>query len=88
MTPPAGTLDGLLAFDLIAKAQNDEPSLILFGQTGASRLQAKSFSIGLAMPIAWDSGAGYANATPSVTFEVAAARRSSTSRRVIRFSAS
>ncbi|HSS79169.1 MAG TPA: hypothetical protein VLV54_20790, partial [Thermoanaerobaculia bacterium] len=67
--PPSGTLSGLLEMDLIAQGADDSHPLLLFGETGGSRLQMRSFTFGAGVTVT-GSVTGPAAATPFVRAEV------------------
>ncbi len=72
--PPGGPLNGELSVDLIARGPDRNRPLMLFGQTGGSRLQADSISIGAGLAPKWDAGAGRADASPAARFAVTGGR--------------
>jgi hypothetical protein len=67
LKPPSGTLSGLVELDLIAKGPDADHPIILIGQTGGSRLQTDTFTLGAGLTLNWDSGAGAAAAEPLVS---------------------
>jgi hypothetical protein len=60
--PPTGTLTGQMQTNLVAQAAGGNP-LIIIGQTGASRLQTDSVTLGAGVKVTWDSGAATAEPT-------------------------
>jgi hypothetical protein len=67
---PAAALNGLLQFDIIAKSPDANQPIIIVGQTGGSRLQTDSFSLGGGLTIKWDSGSNQAIADPQATMAI------------------
>ena len=65
LKPPAGQLNGLLELDLVT---NGGP-VVLFGQTGGSRIQAETILIGAGVTIHFDTGTNSV-AEPHVTLQV------------------
>ena len=68
--PPTGTLTGLLQMNLVATPTDANAPLILIGETGGSAVQAKSFTFGGGVNVAWNSATNTASADPSLTFAV------------------
>ncbi len=68
--PPGGPLNGELGVDLIARSPDPKSSLVLLGQTGGSRLQMTSLTLGVGMPVKWNVGLGAATAEPTAQMEV------------------
>jgi len=63
---PAATLNGQLEADLIAQSPDAAHPIVILGQTGGSRLQTDSFTLGMGVTITWDSSAGTASVEPLV----------------------
>lgn len=63
LQPPSGEITA--STDVAITAQPPNP-LILLGDTGGSRLQLSSVTLGGGLAFTWDSGSGKASATPSV----------------------
>jgi len=74
LLPPSGTLDGLLQLDLSAKGPDATQPLVLLGETGGSRLQAETVSLGAGVTFHWDSTSGRAIAEPQVQATIAGGR--------------
>ncbi|HEY2253978.1 MAG TPA: DUF6603 domain-containing protein, partial [Planctomycetaceae bacterium] len=66
LKPPAGQLNGLLELDFIAKGTGP---VVLFGQTGGSRIQADTILVGAGLTIHFDTGTNSV-AEPQVTLQV------------------
>ena len=73
-SPPTGSVDGTFKIDLTGKGKDASHPLIIFGQTGASRLQTDSFSFGAGLTFRWNSVTGKANADPLVEASVTGGR--------------
>jgi hypothetical protein len=71
LLPPSGTLNGLLQMDLVAKGADTSHPLIVVGQTGGSRIQTDSFTVGAGLTINWNSSVGQAIAEPQVQAAIA-----------------
>jgi hypothetical protein len=71
LKPPTGTLNGLLEMELVAKGADSDHPIILIGQTGGSRIEAKSFTFSVKMTANWDAGSGTAVAEPSIAVRLA-----------------
>jgi hypothetical protein len=71
LLPPSGTLNGLLQMDLVAKGADASHPLIVIGQTGGSRIQTDSFTVGAGLTINWNSSIGQAVAEPQVQATIA-----------------
>ena len=65
MKPPAGSLDGLLQMDLVAKPPDKSHPIIIVGETSGSRLQTDSISLGIGLSVKSNV------AEPVMRFEVA-----------------
>jgi hypothetical protein len=65
--PPSGTLNGLVELDLIAKGPDPTQPIIVFGETGGSRLQTDTFAFGAGATLTWDAGSGAATVDPLIT---------------------
>jgi hypothetical protein len=70
LKPPSGTLNGLIEIDLVASGPGGAP-IVIIGQTGGSRIEAKSFTFGARMTATWDGGSGVAVAEPSIAVGLA-----------------
>lgn len=66
LSPPSGTLNGLFEVDLMANGSDSSHPIILIGQTGGSRLQTDSFTLGAALTMTWDSTTNTAVVEPVV----------------------
>ena len=74
ITPPANitihsgvALNGSMQADLTAKGPNP---IVLFGQTGASRIEVAQFNFGAGLNIHWDASTAAAIAEPLITAQV------------------
>ena len=70
LLPPSGSVNGQLAMDLVAKDPNPSNPIILLGETGGSRLQTDSLTLGAGLDIKWDSASGKAVVEPQVHLAV------------------
>jgi hypothetical protein len=67
---PSAALNGLLQFDVIVKGVDANNPILVFGQTGGSRVQTDSFSLGVGLAIKWDSGSNQAIADGQATVAI------------------
>src|SRR6202040_1625040 len=74
LLPPSGSLDGLLQMDLVAQGADAAHPLILLGETGGSRLQTDSITLGAGMTLHWNAPSGPAVAEPQLQAAVKGGR--------------
>jgi hypothetical protein len=67
---PSAALNAQIETDLLAQGPDSGHPIIVFGQTGGSRLQTDSFTFGLGLTINWSSTATEAIAEPQVTLAI------------------
>jgi hypothetical protein len=67
---PLVELSGKVELDLTAAGTDANHPIVIFGQTGESRVQTDSFAFGAGIVFSWDVPSGTATADPSVTFAV------------------
>jgi hypothetical protein len=60
--PPGGTVSGALQLQLRHAAATPDGSILLLGIAGGSRIEAKVITLALDSDLAWNAGAGTANA--------------------------
>ena len=65
--PPTGTLNGTFRANLTAKGQDAQHPIIIFGQTGGSRIQTDSFSLGAGVTVTWNTSASTAVVEPQIS---------------------
>src|SRR6266403_2785588 len=71
---PLAALNAQLEMDLVAQGPDAAHPIIIFGQTGGSRLQTNSFKFGAGIRITFDSSSGTATAEPLVKIEIRGGR--------------
>lgn len=67
---PNAALTGLLQMDLTAKGADADHPIILFGETGESRLQTDSIAFSMGVTFNWDSGSSTATVDPQISLQV------------------
>lgn len=65
--PPTGMLNGNFLASLTAKGADAQHPIIVFGQTGGSRIQTDSFSLGAGVSITWNTSASTAVVEPQIS---------------------
>jgi hypothetical protein len=67
--PPTGTLNGTFQANLTARGPDAQHPIIVFGQTGGSRIQTDSVALGAGIALTWNVGVG-AVVEPTVTMAI------------------
>ena len=66
--PPTGTLSGQILFDLQGPSGGNP--ILLFGETGASRLEVATVDVGVGVSVTWDTATNTAGGEPLLQFGV------------------